>query len=156
MFYAYGCCKYCGTVMIVRSLDSMICYQNTTLKIFPIPFIAYHPGLSRIPAPVGLQEVMLYSRAFTLQTIGMCRFNLVMMKGWPNLHRGKHWPISSANLWVCLTTSCDPTGAWILDNQGWYRSFVLGLELGQHCILPILSCPHCKTWALPVISPNSV
>ncbi len=33
----------------------------------------FHPGLSKIPAPVGLQEVMLFSRAFTPQTIGMCR-----------------------------------------------------------------------------------
>ncbi len=42
----------------------------------------------------------------------------IMMKGRPNLHWEKHCPISSANLWVCSATSCDPTGAGILDNQG--------------------------------------
>ncbi len=53
----------------------------------------YHPGLSGIPAPIGSEEVMLLSRAFTPK-------------------------ISISQSAVLI--SCDPTGAGILDNQGWY------------------------------------
>ncbi len=47
---------------------------------------------------------------------------LIIMKGRPNLHREKLWSISNANLWVCSTTSCDPTGAGNLDNQRWFNT----------------------------------
>ncbi len=35
--------------------------------------IQFHPVLSRIPASIGSQEVMLFSMAFIPQTIDMCK-----------------------------------------------------------------------------------
>ncbi len=76
------------------------------------------------------------------------------MKWQPNLYWGKHWPISSANLWVCSTTSCDPTGAGILDNQGciaiyWYA---FGLYLWQWFIC----CRLILTTSLIKVAPNII
>ncbi len=64
-----------------------------------------HPGLSRIPALIGSQEVMLLSRYLPPKTIGL-------------VATGTCWPINSANLWVCATISCGPTGTRIPENQG--------------------------------------
>ncbi len=95
-----------------------------------------HPGLSRILAPVGSQEVVEHTHKLALL---ICQVGSPLHHNYwptlhdyllPNLHIPIVWGGTSLNNGI---TSCDPTSEGILDNQGWSNCMRQCLTQPSYC-----------------------